>query len=82
MRRLLHVGEGKIRPREEQRLAGVPGQGIGEAVAEVQPGPVVLTLAVAPVSPPRDPRLPLRDRRDLDAEFEDDEVEAAPPSSP
>ena len=57
---------GEVDPLEQERLARVTGQGVGEAVAEVESRGVPATAPEVPMSVTGDPRLRSGDRDHLD----------------
>ena len=57
---------GEVIALEQQWLARDPGEGIGEAIAEIQPRRMAASFAEIPVRLPRDPCLRLRDGLDFE----------------
>src|SRR5579885_2482471 len=62
------VGMRKIVALEQQRLPALPGQGIGEAIAEVRPCRAAAALAEVATGRARDPWLGFVDGLDGDAD--------------
>ena len=57
---------GEVIALEQQWLARDPGEGIGEAIAEIQPRRMAASFAEIAVRLPRDPCLRLRDGLDFE----------------
>ncbi len=68
-RHATNVGMDEILPDKEQRLIEIPGQGVGEAVAEVELGGVAISLAKATIRLASNRRLASRQRFDDDAQL-------------
>jgi hypothetical protein len=70
-----HVGVDEVLADKEERLVERLRQGVGEAVAKIEPGWVATTFAEAPVSIAGNPRLMHGNRLDGDVELLDDLIE-------